>query len=184
MKKSLSGFTIVELLIVIVVIAILAAITVVAYNGVQNRANAASVSTALKNIDKSLRAYSVDKGWTTWPLDTGATTGILPTGSNPSIQRLINELPGFNQYMQTAPSIGDVPAASWTYDNDGNTKLACNPTDPPKYNGTNIVLTGITDAVAQNIDSAIDDGDLNCQKIQYDPTADKLFYTLSFSNIL
>ena len=31
------GFTIVELLIVIVVIAILAAITVVAYNGIQNR---------------------------------------------------------------------------------------------------------------------------------------------------
>ncbi len=33
------GFTIVELLIVIVIIAILAAITIVAYNGIQNRAN-------------------------------------------------------------------------------------------------------------------------------------------------
>jgi prepilin-type N-terminal cleavage/methylation domain-containing protein len=33
-----SGFTIVELLIVIVVIAILAALSVVAYNGIQNRA--------------------------------------------------------------------------------------------------------------------------------------------------
>lgn len=32
------GFTIVELLIVIVVIAILAAITIVAYTGIQNRA--------------------------------------------------------------------------------------------------------------------------------------------------
>lgn len=32
-----SGFTIVELLIVVVVIAILAAITVVAYTGIQNR---------------------------------------------------------------------------------------------------------------------------------------------------
>ncbi|MDN5835695.1 MAG: prepilin-type N-terminal cleavage/methylation domain-containing protein, partial [bacterium] len=32
------GFTLVELLIVIVVIAILAAITLVAYNGVQNKA--------------------------------------------------------------------------------------------------------------------------------------------------
>lgn len=39
MKHSRPGFTIVELLIVIVVIAILAAITVVAYNGVRDRAN-------------------------------------------------------------------------------------------------------------------------------------------------
>ena len=36
-KKS--GFTIVELLIVVVVIAILAAISIVAYAGIQNRAN-------------------------------------------------------------------------------------------------------------------------------------------------
>ncbi|MDB5187107.1 MAG: fimbrial protein pilin [Candidatus Saccharibacteria bacterium] len=37
-KQKQIGFTIVELLIVIVVIGILAAITIVAYNGVQNRA--------------------------------------------------------------------------------------------------------------------------------------------------
>ncbi|MCA9336234.1 prepilin-type N-terminal cleavage/methylation domain-containing protein, partial [Candidatus Saccharibacteria bacterium] len=36
-KHRLSGFTIVELLIVIVVLAILAAITIVAYNGIQQR---------------------------------------------------------------------------------------------------------------------------------------------------
>jgi prepilin-type N-terminal cleavage/methylation domain-containing protein len=36
MKRTMSGFTIVELLIVIVVIAILAAISVVAYTGIQN----------------------------------------------------------------------------------------------------------------------------------------------------
>ena len=36
--KRNNGFTIVELLIVIVVIAILAAISIVAYNGIQQRA--------------------------------------------------------------------------------------------------------------------------------------------------
>jgi prepilin-type N-terminal cleavage/methylation domain-containing protein len=53
MKKD-RGFTIVELLIVIVVIAILAAIVIVAYNGVQNRAKAsAALSSAQAVISKS-----------------------------------------------------------------------------------------------------------------------------------
>jgi prepilin-type N-terminal cleavage/methylation domain-containing protein len=48
--KNQTGFTIVELLIVIVVIGILAAISVVAYNGIQNRANDTAVQTDLRNI--------------------------------------------------------------------------------------------------------------------------------------
>ena len=56
------GFTIVELLIVIVVIAILAAITVVAFNGVQNRANDAAVQSDLSNIAKKYELYRVDSG--------------------------------------------------------------------------------------------------------------------------
>lgn len=55
------GFTIVELLIVIVVIAILATISVVAYNGVQNRANDTAVQSDLKQIAKKFELYKVDK---------------------------------------------------------------------------------------------------------------------------
>lgn len=43
-----SGFTIVELLIVVVVIAILAAITIVSFNGIQNRAYDSTVQNDLK----------------------------------------------------------------------------------------------------------------------------------------
>ena len=51
------GFTIVELLIVIVVIAILAAISVVAYNGIQTRAETASKVKAMANWAKIFESY-------------------------------------------------------------------------------------------------------------------------------
>ena len=54
------AFTIVELLIVIVVIGILAAITIVAYNGVQSRARASQASAALSQAKKKLELYKVD----------------------------------------------------------------------------------------------------------------------------
>ena len=62
MHKKLSGFTIVELLIVIVVIAILATISIVAYRGIQERTRAAEVSAGLNQAKKKLELYKVDNG--------------------------------------------------------------------------------------------------------------------------
>jgi len=52
------GFTIVELLIVIVVIGVLAAITIVAYNGIQNRAKAAAAQSAVSQASKKIATYA------------------------------------------------------------------------------------------------------------------------------
>lgn len=49
------GFTIVELLIVVVVIAVLAAITIVAYNGIQKRAGTATYAAAVDGLEKQIR---------------------------------------------------------------------------------------------------------------------------------
>lgn len=57
--KSLRGFTIVELLIVIVVIAILAAISVVAYNGIQDRSRTSKVSADLSNLIKAIHSARI-----------------------------------------------------------------------------------------------------------------------------
>lgn len=59
-RSSPKGFTIVELLIVIVVIGILAAITIVAYNGIQNRARVSTLTSSLSQLSKRLAAFAVD----------------------------------------------------------------------------------------------------------------------------
>ena len=56
------GFTTVELLIVIVVIAVLAAMTVVAFNGVSKRAQFSSMKSDINAIKKQLELYKVDNG--------------------------------------------------------------------------------------------------------------------------
>ncbi|MDB5167909.1 MAG: ral secretion pathway protein [Candidatus Saccharibacteria bacterium] len=61
-KQRSVGFTIVELLIVIVVIGILAAITIVAYTGVQARARNADRQADINAIVKALALYQIDNG--------------------------------------------------------------------------------------------------------------------------
>lgn len=60
--KRWYGFTIVELLIVITVIAILAAITIVAYNGVQERAQNTRKISDIKSVQRLIEAYRAENG--------------------------------------------------------------------------------------------------------------------------
>jgi len=72
---KLRGFTIVELLIVIVVIAILAAITIVAYNGITAKANEAAVQSDLKTFAQKFLAYQADTG--NFPTSSAVTSGTV-----------------------------------------------------------------------------------------------------------
>jgi prepilin-type N-terminal cleavage/methylation domain-containing protein len=83
------GFTIVELLIVIVVIGILAAITIVAYNGVLSRARDARVKDAATKVVQAVRLWSINRGdqsptgsgnRTTTPVNNGVCTGGIGGG--------------------------------------------------------------------------------------------------------
>lgn len=75
-KQNTTGFTIVELLIVIVVIGILAAIVIVAYSGIQNRAYDTAVQSDLASMVKKIELEAVGSG-SYQP--ASATTGIRVT---------------------------------------------------------------------------------------------------------
>lgn len=70
------GFTIVELLIVIVVIGILAAITIVAFNGVQNRANDTAVQSDLRQFGSVMSQHKAVKSQYPAPADFDSSMNI------------------------------------------------------------------------------------------------------------
>jgi len=69
------GFTIVELLIVVVVIAILAAITIVSYNGITNRANASAAASTAASLQKKAELYAADGTTKLYPFGIADLTG-------------------------------------------------------------------------------------------------------------
>lgn len=68
-KTKLAGFTIVELLVVIVVIGILAAISIVSYNGITQRAKDIALQSDLTNAKTILSLYQVEHGFYPASLD-------------------------------------------------------------------------------------------------------------------
>lgn len=81
MKKQ-TGFTIVELLIVIVVIAILASVTAIAYNGIQNRAKTSQYLSDVTTIAKKSELYPLASGTNSYPLaSAGPDTATITTQS-------------------------------------------------------------------------------------------------------
>ncbi|QQG50822.1 MAG: prepilin-type N-terminal cleavage/methylation domain-containing protein [Candidatus Saccharibacteria bacterium] len=176
MRKTTSGFTIVELLIVVVIIAILAAITIVAYNGIQQRAKVSALVSGLKASDKALRLYATDQGFNTWPRDNAIISGY----TNPTLQTFIAQTTTFKNYMQTAPNVANSPTLSWFYDNDDDIKPACG----SRYNGTNIIIIGLDQSTAEAVDATLDDGDIACGKVRYTTVDSYLFYTLSYSSVM
>lgn len=73
--RKKEGFTIVELLIVVVVIGILAAIVIVAYNGITASANKVAITSELKQWHKLFQLYHAQYGQYPKPSATPTTGG-------------------------------------------------------------------------------------------------------------
>lgn len=76
MNRLRDGFTIVELLIVIVVIGILAAIVIVSYQGVQTRSNDVSVQSDLRTMSDTLRVATANGLQYPYDQTTLSTVGV------------------------------------------------------------------------------------------------------------
>jgi len=75
-----SGFTIVELLVVIVVIGILAALVVVSYTGINNKAIISSIQSDLSTAARQFKLYSIDHA--SYPTGNTASLVETPSGSH------------------------------------------------------------------------------------------------------
>ena len=62
MNKRISGFTVVEVMVIIVIIGVLASVTIVSYRGVQERARTAQTLTAANQWIKVLQTYKARNG--------------------------------------------------------------------------------------------------------------------------
>jgi type IV pilus assembly protein PilA len=98
------GFTLVELLIVIVIIAILAAITIVAYGGVTARAYTSKSKANAESAQKVAEDMNADNGYYPANITGTATTGSTTTGF--IFGSIATKLPSGMSIVKDAASVG------------------------------------------------------------------------------
>jgi prepilin-type N-terminal cleavage/methylation domain-containing protein len=110
-RDTRRGFTIVELLIVIVVIGILAAIVIVAYNGVQSRAQYSREQSDMNAINKMIQIYYATNNsypstggsgsWQGWSQASNFIPGIVPAYAS-TIPQMPSDPATENSYLYTS----------------------------------------------------------------------------------
>jgi prepilin-type N-terminal cleavage/methylation domain-containing protein len=160
---NLDGFTIVELLIVVVIVAILATLSIIVYGEVKTRAQASAIASDLRATHKALSAYKVLSGTDSWWIDTDAALSGSTAG-NPRISTIIAAQPELAKLLKEAPTKNGFNTPNdWFYDNDGDAYGGCSASTA----GTSIIIFNPQNpALMQAIDTAVDDGNLSCGTVR------------------
>ncbi len=141
-----NGFTLIELVIVIIVIGILAAMVVPRFAGAQSEVSVVSAGEDILGMAKAMDHHNTNKGY--WPAETAA--GVMP----PEVR---DNFKGANPFTKTCP-IGGV----YDYNNkvSGSVKTITISIQPSATSAA----PSIADALA--LDAFLDDGVLNTGRFQ------------------
>lgn len=133
--RAEGGFTIVELLIVVVVIAILAAITIVSYNGITTRANGSAAQGSASTLQKKVETYAADSTVGNYPTALSALTATGQSWTTPVMWGASNPAPSASTPANQVQYLVCGRASS------GTSPVAA-PTAANVLSGTGTVVTG------------------------------------------
>lgn len=155
-KRNLNnkGFTIVELLIVIVVIGILALLVITTYSGIQAKARNSKRASDIKSLQTQIEAYFSQNGF--YPSRTDLNTASWLSTNMKSLDQ--NALIDPSNATQSKTLVASPAAKSYSYavtQSDGSTSCESDDTTCAKYTLTATyegTVNGSSTAVAQNLD--------------------------------
>ena len=150
LNKQTKGFTIVELLIVIVVIGILAGLVITTYNGIQQKARNTERTTDLKTFQSQLEAYYANNGRYPSSADLGSTSGTNVTWAQANLKGMDKETlrdPKGSDFSlatsATANKYAYAPAPSGCDDSGSNDCTSYVLTAVPEGGGSNVVYNSL-----------------------------------------
>jgi general secretion pathway protein G len=111
MRRNSAGFTLIELMIVVAVIGILAAISIPLYGSMQQRARVSKVQADLRAIASAASAYQAHTG--TLPPDIATLTASASNGAGQAAGPFLNGVP-------TLPSGGVPTWSTYSYASNAN----------------------------------------------------------------
>lgn len=161
LKKRNQGFTIVELLIVIVVIGILALLVITTYSGIQAKARNSKRSSDVSTIQTQLEAFFQNSGYYPSLSDMNSTTWLSGNMKSLDTQALVDpSAPSSTDCVKTHDNCFASSPAAKTYsyvakDSSGNTCGTPDDTNCAQYTLTATyegTVNGASTVVKSNLD--------------------------------